>query len=813
MKNSKPPVIYKILSLFLAFFIISVPAIAQEGALKGTVLDPGKKPLAGITVSLLKDSITIRSASTDADGKFILTGIKYGSYNVLMTGIGYSRIQNNIIVNDQVTTGEYTMKQETNLMKNISVTARKPFIEQRIDRTVVNVDALISNAGVSALDVLENTPGVLVSSDGAISLKGKSGVIIFIDDKPTYLSGADLANYLRSMPSGTLDRIEIMPNPPARYDAAGNAGIINIRTKKSRASGFNGGMNLNFGQGKYSRTNNSFNFNYRNRKINFFGIASYSMNNSFNDLDIYRYYLNGDKSLRSTFFQNSYIRRTGYSTNVKMGVDYFLTPKTTIGILFNGASRPSREKTFNKSIVANSTGAVDSFITADNKQRSKWKNGSVNFNFLHRYTPEEELSFDLDYVVYTSNQDQDFLNGIFSSTGNLKTTDGLTGNLPTDLKIYSARGDYSHSISANTKLGAGAKVSYVNTDNAANYFTLINNTRNPDYDKTNHFLYKETINAGYLNLNKDWKHLSLQAGIRIENTISNGHQLGNVTKPDSTFKRSYTNLFPTAFLLYKLDTLSNNQLRISYGRRIDRPFYQDLNPFISPLDKFSIYVGNPYLQPSFTNTYELSHIYKNKITTTFSFNTTKDIVQETIDLSNSVYVSRPANIGKSSVIGLSISGSVKPAKWWTANLNADGQNRYYKGILYEYLLDTSSLYLGVNMTNQFVLGKNWTAEISGSYRTGVLVGQIISLQTGGLNAAIAKKIFKNKGSVKLNVRDIFYTRLNHGIITSIKNAYATYHNWGDTRNATISFTYNFGKNTSTPRNRNSGAETEQNRVK
>jgi outer membrane receptor protein involved in Fe transport len=604
-----------------------------------------------------------------------------------------------------------------------------------------------------------------------------------------------------------------MPNPPARYDAAGNAGVINIRTKKSRTGGFNGGINVAYGQGKYARTNNSFNFNYRNQKINVFGTASYAINNGLNDLDIFRYYYKGDGALRSTFFQNSFIRNTSYSTNLKLGLDYFVSPKTTIGVLVNGILRPSDSKTINKSIVANASGATDSLITADNKEHIHWKKGSLNVNYLHKYNADKELSFDVDYIVYHSQQDQVFLNGIFEPSGNLKSRDGLTGDLPSDITIYSAKGDYTHSLTSTTKVAAGAKVSYVSTDNAANYFTVINNITETDYDKTNHFLYRETINAAYLNLNKDWSRLSLQAGLRLENTISDGHQLGNVTKPDSTFRRSYTNLFPTVYLLYKLDTLSTHQISLSYGRRIDRPYYQDLNPFISPLDKFSIYVGNPYLKPTFTNTFELSHIFKNKITTTLFYNATSDIVEETIDLANSIYVSRPANIGKSSVLGLSVTGSLKPARWWTTTLFAEVQNRSYKGIVYDYPLDTGAVYFGTNMANQFTLGKGWTAELSGNYRTGILVGQIISGQTGRLNAGIAKKVFDNKGSVKLNFRDVFRTGLNHGIITSIKGAYATYHNWGDTRTFTLSFSYNFGKTTASPRTRNSGAENEQNRVK
>jgi hypothetical protein len=299
----------------------------------------------------------------------------------------------------------------------------------------------------------------------------------------------------------------------------------------------------------------------------------------------------------------------------------------------------------------------------------------------------------------------------------------------------------------------------------------------------------------------------------LENTISNGHQLGNAAKPDSSFRRHYTSLFPTLYLVYKLDTLSRHQLSFSYGRRIERPFYQDLNPFISPLDKFSIYVGNPYLNPSFTNTFEFSHIFKNKITTTLSYSATANIVEETIDLANGIYTSRPANIGKSSVLGISVTSSSKPTAWWVNTLFAEVQNRSYKGMLYDYILDTNAVYFGANMTNQFTLGDGWTAELSGNYRTAILFGQIISGQTGRVNAGIAKRILNNQGSLKLNFRDIFRTGLNHGIITSIKNAYATYRNWGDTGSVSLTFSYNFGKTTSSPRTRNSGAETEQNRVK
>ncbi|HVG41228.1 MAG TPA: TonB dependent receptor [Chitinophagaceae bacterium] len=801
--------------MLIVFFLFVIQVMGQQqSTLKGLIADAENKPVVGATITLQHDS-GIRKTISNELGAFIYEGVSEGKHVLTISAVGFvTQIDTLNVVNVPLASvNHYVLKQEIGILTGVSVTAKKAYIEQKIDRTVLNVDALISNAGLTALDVLENAPGVLVSSEGAVSLKGKTGVIIFIDDKPTYLSGADLANYLKSIPSSTLDKIEIMPNPPARYEASGNAGVINIRTKKNRLGGFNAGINLAFGQGKYARTNNSVNFNYRKQKINVFGTASYSINNGFNDLDIFRYYFNDNGGLRSTFFQNSFIRTMSYSPNVRLGIDYFLNDKTTIGWLVNGTMRHSDVTTKNKSIVGNAAGATDSLITADNTESMDWKKGSINMNYLHKFNQGKELSFDVDFINYWSQQDQAFLNSIFNPSGNLKNNDGLTGDLPSLINIYSAKGDYTHSLSPTTNFSGGGKISSVSTDNRANYFIVLAGNTQADFDKTNHFQYKETISAVYLNVNKEWNQWSLQTGLRLENTISDGHQLGNVVKPDSTFRKAYTNLFPTLYLLYKLDTLSTHQLSFSYGRRIDRPFYQDLDPFISPLDKFSLYVGNPYLKPSFTHAFEVSHVYKNKITTTLSYNMTTDIVQETIDLSNSIYISRPANIGTSSVLGISVTSSLKPTTWWTSTLFAEGQNRTYKGLVYDYALDTNVLFFSTNMTHQFTLSKGWSAELSGNYRTGLLVGQIISSQTGRLNIALAKKILRDKGTLKLNVRDVLHTGLNHGIITSIKGAYATYHNWGDTRNILLNFSYNFGKSTKAPRVRYSGAESEQNRVK
>lgn len=788
--------------------------------ISGSIADQDSSAVSHATILLknLQDSSVVKTMLSDSAGRFSFENLREGNYFLQVSMVSFATsfstgIQLNA-TQASVVLPLINLQPGNSSLSAITVRSTKPFIERQVDRTVMNVDAFLSAAGSTALEMLEKAPGVNVDETDGISLRGKSGVMIFIDDKPTFLSGNDLVNYLKSLPASSLDKIEVITNPPARYDAAGNAGIINIRTKKSKTSGFNGGINLNYGQGKYPRANNSFNFNYRSPRFNFFGNAGYSLNNSVNDLTIKRYYFYPDGDPRFTFFQNSFIRRSSQSYNLRLGIDYYLNDKTTLGIITSGITRPSDDRTLNTSTVRNAGNDIDSSITADNRQQGKWINGTANINLLHKFDSKgKELAADIDYVKYSAQVDQQFYNHAFAPNGNLKWKDLLTGDLPSDISIYSGRVDYAHPVSDKAKVSGGIKSSFVNTDNAAKYFNTFNQVTEPDYDKTNHFIYKETINAAYVSSNRDWKYFSLQLGLRLENTISKGHQLGNTVRPDSSFRRSYTNLFPTGFFLWRMDSVQRNQLSFSYGRRIDRPVYQDLNPFISPLDKFSIYVGNPYLQPTITDAFALAHTFKNKITTTVSYSSTRNIIQETIDLSNNIYISRPANIGKSSVLGLGLDVSLKPARWWTLLAYGEVQRRYYNDILYGYQLDTSLVYFGSNVTNQFNFQKGWSAELSGFYRTDILVGQIISGATGQFNIGVGKKILNNKGSLRLIVRDVFYTRVNHGVITSIKDAYGTYRNWFDSRNATLTFSYNFGKTTGRQRNHNSAVEAEQNRVR
>ncbi|KQC00612.1 outer membrane beta-barrel protein [Pedobacter sp. Hv1] len=801
-------------------FTLNFANAQQTSKVSGQLKDNNDKAIEYATVAIFKakDSVLIKTTLTETDGKFSFDQQAYGSYQIRISAMGYNNYRTAIFEfnanTNTIDLGTIKLVASPNMLKEVSVTKAKAFVERKIDRTVVNVDALISNAGSTALDVLSKSPGVNVDQNGAISLKGKNGVNIFIDDKPAYLSGADLENYLRSLPSSALDQIEIMTNPPAKYDAAGNAGVINIKTKKSKIVGFNGGINLALNQGELSRSNNSFNFNYRKNKINVFGNFSYNLNNSFTDLDLNRTYKNQNGSVKSYFNQNSYFKRHGNTFFLKTGVDYYQSDQTTWGVVVGAMNRISTQVNNNTSNLFNPAMQPDSIIVARNEDEINFKNGSVNLNMRHKFDGQgKELTFDADYIKYDNQTDQMYYNYSYFPDRRLKYQDILSGNLPSNIDIYSLKTDYTHPLAKSIKLETGLKSSFTKTDNIADYRNTANNQTSIDYDKSNHFIYKEHINAAYLNLSREGKHFSFQAGLRLENTISNGHQLGNAMKPDSSFKRTYTSLFPTFYVTYKLDTLGDNQLGLNYGRRIDRPYYQDLNPFFSPLDKFTYYVGNPFLRPAFTQSIELSHTYKNKITTTFGYSRVKDDVNETIEIVNGTYYSRPGNVGKTTVLNISVDGNFNPTKWLTLHLYAEFVNMRSSTDFYTGYLETNGSFFRTTPNLQLTFSPTWSGELNYRYQSRLKNVQFIIGAYSEAGLAVQKKL-SPKTTLKLALNDMFRGRIINGVINNLALTEANWKNKSDSRTAVLSFSYRFGKTFSTKaRAEQSGAESEKSRVK
>ncbi|HEY0057803.1 MAG TPA: TonB-dependent receptor, partial [Flavisolibacter sp.] len=620
---------------FFAFIaaIGTISSFAQAGGtVSGAVRSSEEKSqqITAATVGLLraKDSAAIKFTTSGKDGSYAFEKVANGAYLLSVSAVGHKKSFSPPFeisaTNPAFQAKPITLASLPKALAGVTVTAQRALIEQKIDRTIVNVDASVTNLGTSALEVLEKSPGITVDNDGNISLKGKDGVLVMIDGRPTQLGGADLAAMLRNMSSSTMDQVEIMTNPPARYDAAGNAGIINIKTKKTLSTGYNGSINLSYGQGRAPKTSEGFNLNYKKGKVNLFSNASHSYRKNVGDLDIQRNIIDSSTNAIERYFdQHNDKRSVGNSFNAKIGMDYAASKKTTFGVVLNGASNPSTSNNLNTSDISTPSKVLENITKASVNNVSDWKNFSTNLNFRTLLDGKgKELTSDFDFITYWSDNNQYMVNAYFDARGNAsKKADTLKGMLPQNIKIYSGRIDYVHPLKKDSKFEAGLKSSIVNTDNDANYDSIQYGQVAHDFRRSNHFIYEENINAAYANfstpLSKKW---SAQFGLRLENTNSKGRQLTT----GKNFDRNYTQLFPTTYLQYKAN--DKNNFGINYGRRVRRPNYQSLNPFIRFIDRYTYSQGNPNLKPQLSNNIEVTHSWKTLLTTTLNYTATTDII-------------------------------------------------------------------------------------------------------------------------------------------------------------------------------------------
>jgi hypothetical protein len=804
-------ILYRLPLLVLALLPLCLYA-QRTASVSGFIQDKTGRPIAGAAISIMNERDSLLKIAVAGDnGDFIFQQPYPAKYRLAVSAIGFEQYRSDMFsVSGPVQLPVIQLLPAATQLKDVTVTSQKPFIENKIDRMIVNVDALISNAGTNALEVLEKSPGVTVDQEGNISLRGKAGVVIYIDDKPTYMSGADLAGYLRSLPSGTLEAIELIPIPPARYDAAGSAGVINIRTKKLKQRGFNGNLSTGYQQGRYPKSYNSLNLNFRNNAFNFFANAGFNLTRQYNDLEINRSYFEPDGTLSSSFKQENFLRMRQSAPSLRTGVDYYIDKNTTMGVQLNGNFRRTLRLGDNDSYLSNAAGTLDSLVTADNTSRSRNDRMAANIYYRKKFG-ERELQVDLDYINNNSFGTQYSYNKAYLANGTPSSADDLRGELPSAINIYAAKADYSQPLPLSIKMDGGLKTSYITTDNKASYWRTINNVTAFDYDISNHFRYRENINAAYINFTREGKRLSTQLGLRLENTIMNGHQLGNAEKQDSSFKRSYTQLFPTFYINYKLDSANVNQFTLAYSKRIRRPDFNDLNPFVSPLDKFMLYVGNPYLQPVISNALDLTYVFKEILTVNANYTHNNGEIGETIEARDNKFFSRPGNVGKSDYVSIFTSLNYR-YKWFTLIYSGGAEYAWFKGMLYEEELDTEGLVHFGTLTTQFNLGKGWDLELTGNYISKLTTMQFVLGDYWATGGAIRKKILKDKGAIRLSIQDVFHTRLNYGDINHLQNATGSYRNQYDTQLAGLTFTYNFGKSFETRKRGAGSAEQEQERI-
>ncbi len=700
-------------------------------------------------------------------------------------------------------------------LQEITVAVALPTIERKADRTIFHPENLIATAGGSAYDLVLKSPGITADQNNAIKLSGKSGVLVYIDDKQIYLSGTDLEQYLRSIPGTQIKQIEIIKNPPARYDAAGNAGIINIVTKKTRLPGFNGFLSANYAQGRYARSNNSAGLNFSSKKFSLYSNFGASVFHTYQDLTIYRNYLDASNAVNSSFIQRTYINIGSNNANARLAADYFLSDKTTLGVSVKGVYSPSSILQNNQGAIKNKSAELLNTVLAHYNNGNNLLNGSYNFNVRHKLdTLGRELTFDADYVTYNSTLQQLFGNTQTNAIGDIIYEDTQTGKLNSLITIAALKVDYTTPIGKETKLDVGAKASSTGTDNEALYTISLDGVERVNDLYSNHFKYDEMIGAAYANLTWSHKKLDVQAGLRFESTQLTAKQFGNSLNPATEFGRNYNSLFPTLFASYRADSAAKHVFTFNYGRRIDRPYYKDLNPFISPLDKFTYYTGNPYLRPSFTNNAGLSYSFGNYFTLAVSTNYSDNQINETIEIKDGIYYSRPGNIGSTFQFVSSIESSQNLTKWWTVTAYSEVNYSHYKSQLYTQTLNSRGTYWYININNTFNLGKGWAAEFSGEYISKITETQFVIGDFGHLSCGLQKKLLKDKGSLKLAANDLLHSSITRGTINNLNQTTAGWHSVRDTRVVSATFSYRFGKTKfARQRHTSTGSEDEQKRVK
>ncbi len=806
-----------ILTLLIVFS--GFASLAQK--ITGVVKDDQGKALFAVNVMLQKskDSSIVKMAATNNSGIYEFTNIQPGKYFIGISHISHTQKTSatfDLSGTGNITVPEMSLEKASKSLEAVVVSSKKPMIEVKADKTILNVEGTINAVGDDVLELLRKAPGVLLDKDDNISLSGKNGVQIYIDGKPTPLSGADLTAYLKNIQSSQVEAIEIITNPSAKYDAAGNAGIINIRLKKNKAFGTNGSVNAGYAVGVYSKYNTGLSLNNRNEKINTFG------NYNFNDAIRAGYMKLYREQLDTIFNQRNNMKMGNTTHGFKTGVDYFVNPKSTIGVLINGNISANDNATESRTPISyKPTGVVDRILTANNKTESTRDNLNFNFNYRFADTSGHELTVDADYGFFRTKTDQ-LQPNIYFNPGMTNEISRTIYNFitPTDIDIYTLKADYEQKYMGG-KLGIGFKSSIVNTTNNFGRYNVVGNTKTLDVPRSNQFDYSENINAVYLNYNKSFKGFMFQAGLRLENTNNSGDSYGLKANAEvdysskQTIERHYTNLFPSAAI-----TLNKNPMKqwsLSFSRRIDRPAYQDLNPFEFKLDEYTFQKGNTELRPQYTNSIAITNIYKYKLTTTLNYSHVSDVFTQLIDTAekSKSFITKK-NLATQNIVSLNLSypfsyknySAFTSLNTFYSHYKADfgGGNRVIN-------LDVVSYNLYMQHSIKFGKKKDWTAELSGFYTApSIWQGTFESGALWKLDGGIQKNIFGGKGNIKASVSDIFKTLTWNGI-SNFAGQYMVASGNFESRQFRVNFSYRFGNNkVKAARNRKTGTDDESKRA-
>jgi hypothetical protein len=801
-------------SFFVLLFVCCSFFIANaQTNIHGYVTNKDGKPLPNSNVLLLnaKDSVLIKGRLTNQAGAYSFENIPAGTYLISFSYTGLDQIYTSIFTitnhQDNLAMGSVLLDENSQQLKAVVVSARKPLYEQKIDRLVINVASSITSAGSTALDVLERSPGIMVDRiNNNLSINGKSGVIVMMNGKRSYMDISSLVLFLQGIPSGNIERIEVITTPPANFDAEGSAGIINIVLKSKNQFGTNGSYSLSAGYDKGEQNTASININHRQGKFNVFGNYSVSRTR-LKQLWTYYHAVTSAANLLENYSESDRHALTSQHDGVA-GVDYEVGKKIIIGLLLTGSYRHWDMDASNHALV--STNAIlDTAVKIANNELHVTSSYGINLNLQHNFKEEEKLTVNLDYLNYYDDNPNTYNNAYYDNKGDFLYDQHVKSSKVTPLIFGIAAIDYIKKLSKNASMETGIKASASRLNNDVLVATLNQTGWLQDSSLSGFHNLHESIGAVYASLNIAIdSNTSVKGGLRYEYTASN---LGSLAQKN-IIDRHYGNLFPSLFLLHTIN--KENAVNFSYSRRIWRPGFTDLAPWVIFFDPKTFQTGNPALQPAITDAINASYTYKNKILTiSYSYTANPISMQPAVNDVNNKLITSMTN-GKNHLnFSVNFSLPFTITKWWSMQNNIAGY-RNQSNTFYKAPVKTESQSISLQSTQTFILPKDIAVELSGYYYSGGSWGLYKFGSMGSLDIGLQKKFIKQKSTLSCNVRNLLNTEIsNYAAIVPAQNLVQRNKQIYGYTHYSISYTHSFGNDkVKQKRDRTTGAEDEKGRV-
>jgi len=752
---------------------------------------------ASVVLLRATDSAIVSGMYTQPNGNFTFDKVTPGQYVVRVTFMGYEKLEKGVKTvpgKSTVIMGTLRLQTSGQTLAAVEIKGEKPAFSMQIDRQVFDAGSILTADGGTATDILKNVPSVDVDIDDNLTMRGKS-VTVYVDGKPSPFGDAKTA--LQMIPAESVDRVELIVNPSAKFEAQGGGGIINIVLKKDKAIGYN--VMLNAGVDSRGQLNGSANASLRLKKFNFFGNLNGRDNRSNGSGFSRRQNLVPDHSGTSYFTQQSTNSNSGNGYGARLGFDYFLDDRNTFTI------SQGMNKNFGSSednIILNYLDLHQSPLRSGERNNSSDnKNGHHNTNFNYKHTfdkPNQELTAYVSYSTNSSNNNSNYRTQYQQASAPDPELPGLQRNKSeNENRFWNIQSDYTSPMGKKGKLEAGVKGTMRMIEN--DYNAMVYDYDAASYQKSNQlsntYNYEEDIFGAYFNFANAIGNLGYQVGARMEQSFLKGYSF---TK-DTTVDNRFFNVFPSLFLKYNLPKDKNKSLVFNYSTRIDRPNFDQLLPYINNSDPQNIRIGNPELQPALTHKYEMNYaVYfpasNNFMSTGVYYSQTNDNIERisTLDTITGITTTLPQNLSKHKDMGGNFTYRLRLYKWWTVTTNLNLQYTQMSGSTIASLNNENISY-GLNVNTNIRLPAKFSIQLNGKYRSPRVLPQGTFKAMNGVDMGMRKELLKNNAlAISLNISDLLNTQqFNSHYVTP--NFIQDYDRKRITRFVRVNVRYRFGK--------------------